>query len=282
MIGLKLKNKIKIELKSIFILLIILLIFLFIFLTNLKIVKIEELKIDTQFSFFKFIFVLTFLSLADSINPCIISLLVIMIATLASMKIERKEIIIRATIFTLTIFFTYFILGLLMYFGLSLIYLAAIASNLFNFIKIFLVLLLIIAGIINIKDGILSKESIFSIPKRFKPTIDRLLRFTTVTATVFLAIIVTLVEFPCTGLFYVGVISFLHSLKAKLYEIILILGYYNTIFILPEILIVLLLMKGSEPKNIYEKIYRKHRNKMRIIGGIAMIFLALFIWLYMR
>lgn len=169
-----------------------------------------------------------------------------------------------------------------MYFGFSFIYTASIAANIFEYVKLIIAAILIFSGIINLRDAFLKKESVFSIPKKAKVIIYKLLTYTSLTATIFLAALVTIVELPCTGLFYMGVVSFLHSLKESLFNVFLILLYYNLIFILPEILILLLVVKGLEPKGLYEKIYKKNRYTMRMLEGIALIALGIFVWLFLR
>lgn len=275
-------KKKKFSILSILLFLISVTILTFLVLNKVNLLRIEDLQLKRELSLLQFIFIITFLSLADSINPCIISLLTIMIATLASMKLERREIIIRAVVFTFVVFTTYFFLGLLMYFGFSFIYAASIAANIFEYVKIIIAAVLIFSGIINLRDAILKKNSIFSVPKKAKGLIYKLLTYTSLSATIFLAVLVTMVELPCTGLFYMGLVSFLHSLRESIFITTLILLYYNLIFVLPEILIVLLVYKGLEPRGIYEKIYKKNRYIMRMVEGLALIALGIFIWLFLR
>lgn len=274
------RNKEKIV--TIFLVAILSVLLIFLILTNFNFLKIEDLKLSRDLSPIQFITIVTLLSLADSVNPCVISLLTVMIATLASMSVSRKDIIIRAIVFTLVVFVTYFSLGLLIYFGYSFFYSISVASNFFHYLKIFLVSVLLIAGFINIRDAILDKKSIFSVPEFTKGAIKKLLTYTSLLATVLLAATVTLVELPCTGLFYLGLISFLHSVQQNFFSTLLILFYYNVLFILPEILIILLLVRGLEPKVIREKIYKKHRRLMRFLVGLSLIGLAAVIWFFLR
>ncbi|MCX8190911.1 MAG: hypothetical protein N3D78_01855 [Candidatus Aenigmarchaeota archaeon] len=274
------RNKEKIV--TIFLVAILSALLIFLILTNLNFLKIEDLELSRDLSPIQFITIVTLLSLADSVNPCVISLLTVMIATLASMSVSRKDIIIRAIVFTLVVFVTYFSLGLLIYFGYSFFYSISVASNVFHYLKIFLVSVLLIAGFINIRDAILGKKSIFSVPEFTKGAIKKLLTYTSLLATILLAATVTLVELPCTGLFYLGLISFLHSVQQNFFSTLLILFYYNVLFILPEILIILLLVRGLEPKVIREKIYKKHRRLMRFLVGLSLIGLAAVIWFFLR
>jgi len=90
--------------------------------------------------------IVTSLALADSMNPCMISVMALMIATLASLGLERRSILIRATVFTISIFVTYIMLGVLLFLGYSYVYGISRATGGFNILKNFLVVILIAGG----------------------------------------------------------------------------------------------------------------------------------------
>lgn len=87
--------------------------------------------------------------------------------------------------------------------------------------------------------------------------------------------LVGLCEFPCTGGPYLMVIGLLHDSKTYWQGA----GYlilYNFIFILP---LVLLLLIGSH-SNLIEKVkswQQQNRKAMKLVGGVAMILLAILI-----
>jgi len=228
-----------------------------------------------------FILTLTALGLADSVNPCMISLMAIMVANLAALGLTRKDLAVRAGTFTVTVFLTYFLLGVLIYFGYSYLYTLSIAVNGFNVLKAILVAILAVTGIINIRDGILEKKSIFSVPDSVKPSFQKLLNYVSLAATILLAVFTTLVELPCTGIFYFGLIAYMHSNGLSFTQTLLTLLYYNILFIIPELIITIFVWKGMEPKDIY-KIYKTHRKAMRICEGVVLIALAILVWMFVK
>ncbi len=240
----------------------------------------ENLKLSKNMPPWLFLGVVSALALADSINPCMISVMVMMIAGMVALGLERKGVVTRAAVFTLTCYVTYFVLGVAIYLAYSYLRFMAIALNGFNVMKALLVIALLIAGVVNVFDALKGKKSAFSIPDSAKNTIHRLMLYVSFTAVVLLAIFVTIVELPCTGLFYLGLISFLHSTSSSFGSVVMILIYYCFLFVLPEILITLLVYSGREPKAIYEKIYNKHRREMRFVEGIALIVLAILVWVF--
>ncbi len=224
---------------------------------------------------------LTLLAIADSVNPCMISVMVLMVASLAALGLERKDLIIRAAIFTLTVFVTYLLLGILLFYGYSYIYALSVAVGGFNILKALLVAVLIIGGIINIRDAIVGGHATLAIPDSAKPKIQALLTYVSVLATVLLATFVTIVELPCTGIFYIGLIAYLHSVSHSIVTLLPVLIYYNVIFALPEIIITLFVWKGIDPNTLKEW-YGNHRRGMRLLEGLTMILLGLLVYFFVR
>ena len=227
-----------------------------------------------------FFLIVSLLALADSINPCMISLMIIMIANLFSLGLDKKKILIRAAIFTIVVYLTYLALGILIFLGWSYLYAVSIAAQVFNILKLILVLVLFISGIINIIDAFREK-AVFAVPESAKGKIQSLMVTISVIATILLAVFVTLVELPCTGIFYLGLIAVLHSIFKSLIKSLPILIYYNALFILPEILITLSVWKGAEYQTLYN-FYREHRKGMRLLEGILLIVMALFVYLFVK
>lgn len=221
------------------------------------------------------------LALADSINPCMISVMVIMVATLLALGLEHRAVVLRSVVFTFTVFLTYLLLGILLFYGYSYIYALSVAVGGFNVLKGLLVLALLAGGVINIRDALRGGQAVLSIPQSAKGTIKSLLTYVSIAATLLLAVFVTIVELPCTGIFYIGLIAYLHSVSRSLFSVLPVLVYYNILFVLPEILITLFVWKGVDP-SILQEWYKKHRQAMRLLEGAVMIVLALLVWVFVR
>ena len=246
------------------------------------ILDVEKMQLTKGMTPEMFWVTITLLSIADSVNPCMISLMAIMVANLAALGMDKKGLFIRAVVFTITVFITYYTLGVAIYFGYSYLYTLSIALNGFNVLKAILVLALISSGLINIKDALTAKKSVFAVPESAKGMIEKLLTYFSIVATVLLAVFVTIVELPCTGIFYLGLMSYMHSMSFSLSKVLATLAYYNLLFVLPEMFITILVWKGKEPKAIYENIYKKHRKTMRILEGLVLIALGILVWMFVK
>ena len=224
---------------------------------------------------------LTALAVADSVNPCMISVMILMVATLAALGLDKRDLVVRAAIFTLTIFVTYLLLGILIFYGYSYIYALSVAVGGFKVLKAALVAVLVIGGLINIRDAIVGGRPTLSIPESAKPRIRALMTYVSVVATVLLATFVTIVELPCTGIFYLGLIAYLHSLSDSVLTVLPVLLYYNFLFVLPEIIIALFVWKGVNP-DVLREWYARHRRTMRALEGAVMILLGLIVYLFVK
>ncbi len=226
--------------------------------------------------------IVTGLALADSINPCMISVMALMVATLASLGLEKRSILIRAIVFTISIFVTYLMLGILLFLGYSYVYGISKAAGAFNILKNFLVAILIAGGVINLKDAVFAREkATFAIPDKAKERLKSLMTYVSILTAILLGAFVTVVELPCTGIFYIGLIAYLHSVTKSLLTLLPVLIYYNLLFIAPEVVITLFVWKGIEPKKVTEW-HRKHRRGMRVIEGATMIILGVIVYLFVR
>jgi len=206
--------------------------------------------------------VVTFAALLDSINPCAISVLLLTIGFLVSLKKSPRQITFIAGIYILGIFITYILIGLgilqaLTLFGIS------------RAITKFGALILVLTGILGLAKVPLG------IPGFIKPSLAKLIQQATYPAMFFLGVLVGLFEFPCTGGPYLMILALLHD-RATFTSGALYLIYYNLIFVLPLILIVL--TTHNSQLIVRFEIWRKtHARQADIITSVAMIILGLVI-----
>ena len=176
--------------------------------------------------------------------------------------------------YSFAVFLSYFILGLILF---------LITTSVYNYIKPFefyIILILslgmFIFGIINIKDFFFYGKWIsFGIPDNYKKIIKKYASQFTLIGVLILAILVTIIEFPCSGAMYVGWCSLFMLSKFTLLEFLPYLVIYNLIFILPLILSTLLVAYGGEVIKL-DEFRMKYRKWMRLIMGIVFIILALY------
>lgn len=217
--------------------------------------------------------VLTVLTTAaiDSINPCAIGVLVLMISVVMSATRSIGRMLLLGGLYISTVMLTYLLAGLgLLYF------LASIPLWVTELISIIVGILIVFAGLLEVKDFFwYGRWFSLGIPKQFVDKIHLLSKKTTVPGVILLGIFVSAVELPCTGAPYLAIISLL-----SLYfdaSAFLLLIFYNFIFVLPLIVILLLVAGGMK----LQKIHRwKQHNKpyMRLLMGLLLIALG---WLLM-
>lgn len=203
--------------------------------------------------------VVTFAALLDSINPCAISVLLLTLGFLISLKKSPKHIMAIAGVYIIGIFITYILIGI----G------TLHALTLFGFsraITKFGAVILIITGILGLTKVPLG------IPGFIKPSLAKLIQKATYPAMFFLGILVGLFEFPCTGGPYLMILALLHD-KATFASGAIYLIYYNLIFISPLVLITLT-SNNQHVVSRFETWRKTHSKTADLASSIAMIILG--------
>ncbi len=210
-------------------------------------------------------------ALIDSINPCAFSVLLITLAFLIATSASRFRFLTVGGSFIAGIFVVYFLIGVGMLKAMSLI-------GAPYFIARFGIGLLILIGVSEILSHYFPNFPIqFRLPEFIKGRMASLIKQATYPTAFALGALVAVFEFPCTGGPYFVILSLIH--KGEQYGLGLIyLALYNLIFIAP--LLVLLFLAGD--KKMQEKAEewkKKAAGKGRIYAGLAMIILAIVIFL---
>ncbi len=211
-------------------------------------------------------------ALVDSINPCAIAVLLILLTALLSQN-NKKRVLKLGLIFTLSIYIAYFLLGIGL---LGVINLAGLAGTFHKIIGF----LAIIIGIFNIKDFFKYGAGgfVMEIPRKWRPKLKTLLNSVTSAPAIFaIGFVVTLFELPCTGGPYLFVLGLL-SQSIDWYRIVVILFFYNLVFVIPLIIITFLIYFGYSTVEKADKWKDKNIRLLHLIAGIIM--LALGIWVF--
>lgn len=207
-----------------------------------------------------------FAALADGIiNPCAIGVLAFLLIVMSSITSKKRLIEVVLT-YIITIYIVYFFSGLGLF---SAIQSLKITSLMYNAASI----LLILAGIINIKDFFFYGKGItLGIPKSKKPLIERYIHKATIPSTIILGFLVAIFELPCTGAWYLSILTMLANSMTQLKAIPLLL-LYNFLFILPLIVISLIVILGMPPEKV--QLWTENKKKMlRLITGVIMLTLG--------
>jgi len=207
----------------------------------------------------------------DSINPCAIGVLILMISVMLAGKQSTKRMLLLGGIYVSSVLIVYLLAGLgLMYFFSTLPLVLA------EYISIAVGLLIIIAGLLEIKDYFwYGRWFSLSIPPAFAKMIHNYSSKTTIFGVMFLGAFVSAVELPCTGAPYLAIITLLSQNFD--FTAFLLLVLYNIIFVLPLIIILILVASGMRLHEI-KKWKQANRSYMRLLIGILLIALG---WMLM-
>ncbi|MCW1296940.1 MAG: hypothetical protein OH319_04635 [Candidatus Parvarchaeota archaeon] len=205
-------------------------------------------------------------ALVDSINPCAFAVLIFLLTYLLAIGAKSRILKIGVT-YIVTVYITYFLTGLGLFTAIQSIGITKIVYKIAAIIAI-------IAGLINIKDFFFYGKWIsLEIPKSKKPLLEKYIRKATIPAAIVLAFLVSLFELPCTGGAYLAILGMLASQMTRMVAIPYLL-FYNLIFILPLLIILLLVYKGLSSEEM-EKWRLEKRKYMRLLMGIVLVLLGI-------
>lgn len=209
-------------------------------------------------------------ALIDSINPCAIGVLILLVSTLMGSG-NKAHMLKLGMIYIGMVFLVYFTAGL----GL-IAFLANIPHSITEYIALAVGMLVVTGGLIEIKDFFWYGQGIsLQIAPRYAKRIHELSQNLTTPAVMFLGAFVAGVELPCTGGPYLA-ITMLLSQNFNWVAILLLL-IYNIIFVMPLIVILVLVLMGKKIHDI-KQWKGKYKTYMRLVTGVVLIWLG---WLLM-
>jgi cytochrome c biogenesis protein CcdA/glutaredoxin len=193
--------------------------------------------------------------LLDGVNPCAFATIIFFVSYLLFLGHRRQDIILMAVFFIVAVFLSYFMIGIGAYSILNfLIRYSIIATIIFLCFGI----IAIVLGILSLRDYLYAREGnldkmILQLPLGIKQRIHRDIKEKTAVGGIivgsFMAgLVVSLLEFGCTGQIYVPTIAFMISRMGLRLKPVVALLIYNIMFVLPLILISLLAIAVSSSK----------------------------------
>jgi cytochrome c biogenesis protein CcdA len=204
----------------------------------------------------------------DSINPCAIGVALLLVATL--IKQDRKKDILKVGMIYITaVFLTYFVAGIgILYF------LANLPVQIANYVTIFVALIVVAGGLLEIKDFFwYGKGTSLMIPEEYAEKVADKMDNLTVPAAILLGIFVAAVELPCTGGPYLAILTVL-SQQGINWMAYVMMALYNLIFVMPLILIVTFAYLGSYKVSEMKEWKHMNKAKMRMMAGLLMVILG--------
>ena len=225
------------------------------------------------------------LAIADSINPCALAVLfMILISIMVYNQGKKSKVLYAGLAFICSVFIMYFFYGAIIITLFT--QLNEVLSKASYYIYRIFGLLAILLGFLGIKDYFMYKPGTFGteMPLMLRPKVKRLIsKVTSVKGAFLTGVFVTLFLLPCTigpYLIFGNIISqnIIMTLSEKMTIIIYILPYllvYNIIFVVPMIAVTFLVYFGVT--SIQDAQNWKDRNIriMHLVAGLILVGLGL-------
>jgi len=207
-------------------------------------------------------------AILDSINPCVLGVLIFLIAFMTRMFKKPSRMLMMGFLYTAVVYVTYLVLGI----GILKITLSTDFAGVFYWIA---ALVAIFAGLLEIKDYFwygkgFSLQMIPGASERIKYWTSSLEKMETrhplllIATVIGLGIFVVLVELPCTGAPYLAVLGLLA--KGEYATAVPLLLLYNLIFILPLFVVIGIAYFGTSSEKL-ENWRKENRGLMRLVVG---------------
>ncbi len=208
-------------------------------------------------------------ALVDAINPCAFAVLIILMATVLAGG-QRRRAWLSGLAFIAAVYISYLAMG----FGL---YSAVAAVGVTWWIQKAAGSLAIGLGLFNLKDAFwYGRGGLMEVPLSWRPRMKALLQsVSSPVSAVLVGFAVSLFLLPCTSGPYIVIIGMLGQSATRV-QAVWWLVYYNLLFILPMLAIILAVYFGLQPAAMEALRQRRLRWLHAVAGGLL---LALGLWL---
>src|SRR3989338_6057292 len=211
----------------------------------------------------------TISALLDSVHPCSLSILLITIAFLFALQLDRSKILLIGSLYIAGIFFSYFGIGIGI---LQVLHIFSVP----HFMGQLGAALLIGFGVLNLINWSFPSFPLkLKIPAVAHRKMGELINTVSLPAVFFLGALVGLCQFPCMGGPYLMVIGLVHD-SGKYVTGIGYLVLYNVILILPLAAV----LYFAANKDVVDKMQgwrRTNVSAVRLWSGIAMVLLGIIV-----
>lgn len=208
-------------------------------------------------------------ALADSINPCAMMVLIILMSSLIVGKKTKREVIFTSSMFIFGVFVTYMLIG----FGLTRLLSLTGMTDTVNMVIAFIIALI---GVLELKDAFFYRKLGWAveIPEAWRGRLSRMiLSVTNPFGAFIIGGAVTFFELPCTGGPYLFGLSVISQMPST-WLMVTTLAAYNIIFVSPLILIAVLVMIGKTKIENAEEFRNRNVRGMHFIIGILMLIMS--------
>lgn len=218
--------------------------------------------------------------LLDGINPCAFATLIFFITYLSVLGVERRRILLVAIPFILSVFLTYFVVGLVAYQILALLkVLHWVSVTVFGATVVFLLVL----AVLSFNDYLLlrrgqGEKMKLKLPDRIRKRLNKIIRQRTtlggfVVGAVVTGFLVSVFELVCTGQVYLPTLVYMAQVSEFKGRALLYLFIYNLAFILPLVVVFVLVRFGMTEKHLQMFLTRR-AGLTKILTALLFLVLA--------
>jgi len=244
-----------------------------------KVVKSQIVERFKEFS----PFVVFVAGLIDGVNPCAFATIVFFLSFMAIIGRSKREIMLTGITFISVLYIVYFAIGIFLYRLFEIKFFISLRGILYYLIAAFAFIL----AVISLFDAVMLRKGrvdrmILKLPRVVKKTMEttiikgsRLWNY--IIAAFISAVVVSFLEFTCTGQIYIPTIFFVTGISSVKLKATLFLILYNIAFVIPIILLFLLFVIGLSSEKLYS-FMRRRAFLLKI--ATAVIFFALAISLF--
>jgi cytochrome c biogenesis protein CcdA len=222
---------------------------------------------------------MTLLALADSVNPCAIAVLtMILVAILIQNPEKKKKVLYAGLAFVSAVFIGYAFYGIILIQFFKTF--AEFLGNSSRYVYDGLAILAMILGTLNIKDFFFYKKGSFAteMPIFLRPKLKRIIeRVTSPSGAFVIGFLVTLFLLPCTIGPYIVASGLISGLK--FIQTLPWLLYYNIIFLIPMIAITIIVYFGLARVEDVSGWKERNIRKLHLIAGVLLFLVGLLILL---
>lgn len=216
---------------------------------------------------------ITAAGIVDGINPCAIGMILLLLGYIIVFARQPEKILKLGGLYIATVYLTYLAIGLFFYRSVEFL-------NFTSYRPIFdrfLGAVLLLAGLLNLKDFFFPDRGFtLEIPQKARPALLKLVEKASWPTTIVLGILVTLLETPCSLPIYVGTATILNHSRFSWPIVLIYFLYYNFLFVLPLIIILILVWRGREMVTLKDWEHKAKRY-MKLSLGILLTIMSL--WL---
>jgi len=222
--------------------------------------------------------------LVDGLNPCALTVIIFLVAYLAFIGKTGKETIYVGVALSVMAFLTYLLVGLGL---LSFIRVISGSGTAGTWITAVVASFTALFGVVSIYDYAKMKasgemSSTLGLTKGVTQRIHRLIREHTKTShlvvgAAILGILITIFELGCTGQVYLPVITFVARSGGDRVKAVIYLILFSAMSTLPLVVVFLLTYFGTSNEKL-AAFGRKHMPELTLLGGVAMLALAVILF----